>query len=63
MTGMGFNNLDGWPGDGISHVRIWDRFASEISMHSSFLLSTLQTLLLFLAVEILGTQFILAMVR
>jgi len=25
MTGMGFNDLSGWPGDAITHVRIWDR--------------------------------------
>ena len=24
MTGMGFNNLDNWPGSGLNNVRIWD---------------------------------------
>lgn len=33
MSGMGFNNLDGWPDGGISHGRIWDMGAAWNQIH------------------------------
>lgn len=33
MSGMGFNNLDGWPSSGVSHVRIWDIGATWRDIH------------------------------
>ena len=34
MTGMGFNNLDGWPGEGISNGRIWDMGVAWNQIHN-----------------------------
>lgn len=33
MSGMGFTSLDGWPGSGITHVRIWDIGVSWREIH------------------------------
>jgi len=35
MHGMGFNDLSGWPGDGITHVRVWDSGAAWCQIHSA----------------------------
>jgi hypothetical protein len=35
MSGMGFNNLDGWPSSGVSHVRIWDIGATWRDIHKA----------------------------
>ena len=32
-SGMGFNDLSGWPGDGITHIRIWDSGAAWCNIH------------------------------
>jgi hypothetical protein len=35
MTGMGFNDLSGWPADGITHVRLWDAGVAWNQIHTA----------------------------
>jgi len=63
MTGMGFNDLNGWPSSGIDHVRIWDRYICCINPSRLLFLWFTFLYAVIVLVAMLGVKYTSASIR